>query len=137
LFPYTTLFRSQLAQRFDQAHLHVLGQAADVVVTLDDVGLAGLAAGRLDHVGVDRALRQPFGVGELAGFLIEDLDEQVADDLALGLGVADPFERLEIAVGGIDPDYLDAHVLGEHRPHIYTFLTAQQAGINYTTAHHY
>src|SRR5690606_41854888 len=35
------LVLEQLAQRFDQAELHVLGQAADVVVALDDVGLAG------------------------------------------------------------------------------------------------
>jgi hypothetical protein len=43
-----------------------LGQAADVVVALDDVRLAGLAAGRLDHVRVDGALGQPLDAFELA-----------------------------------------------------------------------
>ncbi len=46
----------QFAQRFDQLELHGLGQAADVVVRLDHVGLAGLAGGGFDHVRVDGAL---------------------------------------------------------------------------------
>ena len=40
--------------RFSQ----VLGQAADDVAALDDVGLAGLAAGGPDHVRRDGALGQ-------------------------------------------------------------------------------
>jgi hypothetical protein len=43
----------------------VLGQTAHIVVRLDDVCFARLAAGRLDDVGIDRALRQPFDVLEL------------------------------------------------------------------------
>jgi len=38
------LVLEQLAQRLDEPELHRLGQAAHVVVRLDDVGLAGLAA---------------------------------------------------------------------------------------------
>ena len=59
--------------------------------------------------GIDRALRQPFRIGQLARFLVEDLDEQVADDLALGFRVGDAFQRLEVAIGGVDADDLDAH----------------------------
>jgi hypothetical protein len=77
------------------SELHVLRQAADVVVALDDVGLAGLAAGRLDHVRVDGALRQPLGVAQLVRLLVEDLDEQVADDLALGFRVGTPASALK------------------------------------------
>ena len=124
------LVLEQLAQRLDQAQLHVLGQAADIVVALDDVGLAGLAAGRFDHVRVDRALGQPPGVLQLARLFLEDLDEQVADDLALGLRVGHAFERLEVAVCGVDADHLHAHVLGEHRHHLVAFLPAQQAGVD-------
>src|SRR3546814_19328562 len=39
------LVLEQFAQRLDQAQLNVLGQPADVVMALDDVGLAGPAAG--------------------------------------------------------------------------------------------
>ena len=67
---------------------------------------------------------------ELVRLLVEDLDEQVADDLALGFRVADAFERLEIAVGGVDADDLDAQVLGERRHHLVAFVPAQQAGVD-------
>src|SRR5690606_1175108 len=39
------LVLEQLTQRLDQLEVHLLGQTADVVVALDDVGLAGLGAG--------------------------------------------------------------------------------------------
>ena len=55
----------QFAQRLEEFELHVLGQTAHIVVRLDDVCFARLAAGRLDDVGIDRALRQPFDVLEL------------------------------------------------------------------------
>ena len=53
------LVLEQLAQRLEQLEVQRLGQAADVVVRLDRVRLLGLRAGRLDHVGIDRALREP------------------------------------------------------------------------------
>ena len=82
------LVLEQLAQRLDELHLHVLGQAADVVVALDQVRLAGLGAGTFDHVGIDRPLRQEVhfpltasflgGGGDLVRFLVEHFDEQPA-----------------------------------------------------------
>ena len=59
------LVLEQGPQRLDQLHLHVLGQAADVVVGLDRRRRAAVAAG-LDHVGVERALDQEAGVLDLA-----------------------------------------------------------------------
>ncbi len=99
------LVLEQFAQRLDQLEAHALGQAADVVVRLDHMRLAGLAAGRLDDVRIDRALRQPADALELRRFLVEYLDEQPADDLALGFGIGDAFERGEIAVGGVDANH--------------------------------
>ena len=52
----------QFAQRLEQLQVQRFRQAADVVVRLDGVRLLGLRAGRFDHVGIDRALRQPFGL---------------------------------------------------------------------------
>ncbi len=113
----------------------MLRQAADVVMRLDDMGLAGLAAGRLDHVGIDGALRQPLHMAaargcDLGRFLVEDLDEQAADDLALRLRVGHAFQRGEVAIGCIDANHLDAHVLGHGGHHLVAFLPAQQAGID-------
>jgi hypothetical protein len=72
----------------------VLRQAADVVVGLDDLGLAGLGAGGLDDVRVDGALGQPLDAGACSP-RVEDLDEGVADDLALLLRVLDAGEALQ------------------------------------------
>src|SRR3546814_17237217 len=66
--------------------------------------LAGFAAGRLDHVGVDGALRQPLDVVQLGGLFVEDFHEQPADDLALGFGIANPGQRRQIALGSIDAE---------------------------------
>ena len=40
-------------------------------------------ADALDHVRIERALGQEVGAAELGGFLLEHLDEQPADGLAL------------------------------------------------------
>ena len=65
----------QFAQRFHQFQLHAFGQTADVVVTLDDVRLAGLACGGLDHIGVNGPLCQPFHAGAFLRLFFEYLDE--------------------------------------------------------------
>ena len=57
---FAHLVLEQVAQRLQQLQAQRLGQAADVVVALDRGRLlAWLGAAGLDHVGVDRALRQP------------------------------------------------------------------------------
>src|SRR3546814_12934652 len=113
LFPYTTLFRS-----------------ADVVMALDDVCLAGLAAGRLDDIRIDRALREELHVRNLRGFLVEYIDEQFADDLALGLRIADAFQRTEKPRFGIDANALHAEMIGEDLHDLIAFVMAQQAVID-------
>ena len=75
-------------QRLDEIHLHVVGQAADVVVRLDLRRDAVVATG-LDHVRVERALDEEADVAELAGLLLEDADELLPHDLALRLGIGD------------------------------------------------
>src|SRR3546814_20905124 len=107
LFPYTTLFRS-----------------ADVVMALDDVCLAGLAAGRLDDIRIDRALREELHVRNLRGFLVEYIDEQFADDLALGLRIADAFQRTEKPLSGIDSNDLHAAMIGEALPDLIASVLA-------------
>ena len=109
------LVLEQRAQRLDQLELEVVGQAADVVVGLD-VGGAGAAAG-LDDVGVERALHEEADLLAAASARVaddlglgglEDPDELAADDLALLLGVADPGERVEEALLGVDDVQVDA-----------------------------
>jgi hypothetical protein len=89
------LVLEQFAQRLDQLHVHALGQAADIVVRLDgDRGPAG-EGDALDHVGIERALREEIRAAELLRLLLEHLDEQPADGLALLLRVGLAFERAD------------------------------------------
>ena len=55
------LVLEQVAQRLQQLQAQLLGQAADVVVALDDDRLLRLGAARFDDVRVDRALGQKSG----------------------------------------------------------------------------
>ena len=67
------LVLEQVAQRLDELEVHVVGQAADVVVRLD---VRVVAATRLDDVGVERALHEEPRVAEIARRLLEHADEQ-------------------------------------------------------------
>lgn len=118
------------SRSLEQLQVERVGQAADVVVRFDRGGLAGLGAGRFDDVGVDGALRQPFGALQLAGFVLKDFDEFAADDLALGFGVGDAGQLAHELAGGVDVDDLDAHVLGEGLHDLFAFVQSQQAVVD-------
>src|SRR5258708_14693792 len=124
------LVLEQLAQRFDQLELHALRQAADVVMALDHVRLARAGAGRLDDVRINRALGEKIDAADLRGLGLEDLYEQAADELALGLRVSNSTQRREVAFAGIDPDHLDAQGFRKHVPHGISFAEPQEAVIN-------
>ena len=104
------LVLEQQPQRLDQLEVHVVGQSADVVVALDGRGV--VVAG-LDDVGIQRALHEEPGVAAVGRGLLEHADEQLADRLALGLGVDDVVERLHEAVAGLHVDELDVELVAE------------------------
>ncbi len=56
------------------------------MVAVDGGGLLALGGSGLDSIGVNRALVQKRGVGELAGFLFENGDELGTYDFAFGFG---------------------------------------------------
>src|SRR5690606_3968504 len=124
------LVLEEVAQRLDQLEMHPLRQAADVVVRLDQRGLAGRRARRLDHVRIDRPLREPLDALETLRLGLEDLDEQPADDLALVLRILDAFERREEALLGVDSDHVDAEMLAEHGHDLVALAEPEQAVID-------
>ena len=99
-------------------------------MALDDVRFAGLGAGGLDHIRIDRALRQPADCGKLRGFLLENFHEQSADDLPLAFGVRLPFQRVQKAFFGVDADHPHAHVLRKRLHHLIALAEPQQAVID-------
>ena len=109
------LVLEQLAQRLDELEVHLLGQAADVVVALDG-RRRPLERDALDHVRVQRALREELARSSIClGLFLEDLDELAADDLALLLGVGDARERVEEPLAGVDDAQVGLEGVAEQR----------------------
>ena len=75
-------------KRLNQLHVHARGQAADVVMRLDGHRRPAGERNALDHVGIERALREKIRAADLLlRFGVEHVDEQLADGLALDLRI--------------------------------------------------
>jgi hypothetical protein len=84
-----------------------------------------------DHIGIERALRQkvdrPLAVARDAARLrLERVDEQLADRLALGLGVFDAFERLNEGFGRVDMDQRNVEMTAKQPHHFVGFALAHE-----------
>ncbi len=66
----------------------------------------------------------------LSGFLLEDPDELVADDLALLLGVLDAGQARQEALARVDHDQVHPEVLGEGLAQQLGLLLAHQAVVD-------
>ena len=97
------------------------------MVALD---LGGVPGARFDHVGVQGPLHQEPGIGEVGGHLLEDPDEGLPDDLALLLGIGDPGQGAEEAVGGLHVDQVDVEVGPEGLLHLLGLAGPQQAVVD-------
>jgi hypothetical protein len=117
------------AQRLDEHHLHVLGQAADVVVRLDLRRDAFVAAG-LDHVGVQRPLHEVADAAETARLGLEHADELLADAPPLLLGVVDAREPREEALLRVDVHERHVEVVAERLDDLRRLVLAQEAVVD-------
>ena len=57
-----------------------------------------------DDIGIEGSLSEIFDIGDAVGFLFEEFDEKVADDLALLLRIDDAPEALQEELGGVHID---------------------------------
>src|SRR5262249_49170119 len=64
------------------------------------------------------------------GLLLEDVDEEAADDLALLLGVCDPGELAEEEIARVAMDQRDVVVVAEEAHHALPLALAQQAVVD-------
>ena len=125
------LVLEEQTQGLHEVEREVLGQPAHVVVALD-VGRVPRA--RLDDVGVERALdeeaRTVAAPAELERHGLELADEELADDLALGLGVDHARQGIEEPVLGLHVDQLDAELAGERLFDLLAFVLSHEPGVD-------
>ena len=124
------LVLEQRAEWLDELEVHVVGQAAHVVVRLD---LRGLARTRFDHVGIQRALHEERRVLDAARGVLEDPDEQLSDDLALALGIGHTGQRLEEPVSRVHVHEFDFLVSAEGLDDLLAFALAHEPGVDEDT----
>lgn len=123
------VFEEETQGFHDFLEVHMIRQAANVVVGFDDGGFAEPA---FDDVGVDGALDEEIDLSDFFRFPFKDTDKFFADDLALSLGVGD---ALELGVEGFVGVYADeVQVVGavraKHRRHFVPFIFPQEAVID-------
>src|ERR1039457_7355173 len=76
----------------DLLELHPRGQAPDIVVALYESGRIVVDRDAFDDIGIERTLGEKVGVSDLLERLLKHLDERLAYDLALLLGLPDALE---------------------------------------------
>ena len=84
----------------------------------------------LDHVRIERALGEEIGAADLLRLLLEHVDEELADGLALGLRVGDARERAEEQVLRLHVDERDVVVVAEQRDDLLGLACAHQAVVD-------
>src|SRR3984957_10071458 len=123
----------QIFQRLDELEFHFIGQAADIVVRLDDLRRPAHRA-RLDHIGIKRTLHQPldlaFGFFDAERFFFENFNELVADALALFFRIADAFELTKNPRGAIDGIEMQSELVAERLLSFFKFVLAQHAVVD-------
>lgn len=138
------LILEELAERLNELEAvalgHALGQATDVVVSLD--GLAGTLEGdALNDIRVEGALQEELnlaGAVRVGGFLLnafglhlENVNELATNEAALGLGVSDTLEAVEELLAGVDDGEVNAQVALEGLLDILGLVETQAAIVNH------
>ena len=124
------LVLEQFAQRLDQSQFHALGQAADIVMRFDRDRGAADGARRLDHIGIERSLGEKLDIAQFLRLLVEHVDKDGADPLALFFGIGDAGELGQKQIAGIAMNERDVVVTAEQVDDLFGLAGAQQAGID-------
>ena len=107
----------------------MIRQAAHIVVALDD-GTRPLGRRGLDDVGVQRALGQEIHMRNLFGFLIENLNEGMADDLTLLLRIIHTLQAGKETFGSVHDSKIEIQVVTEKMADLLDFVLTQQAVVH-------
>ena len=117
------LVLEEVLYRLDQLKAELLRQTADVVVRLD-------ALVALNDVGIDRSLTEEVDALHLCGFLLEHMDELLADDLALALRFGYARKLIEETVGRIHICEICAQLLAENADDLLALALAHETVVH-------
>ena len=125
----THLVLKQPLQRFTELQVHLLGQTAHIMVTLDHLTRD---IQRLDTVGIDRTLSQPFGIRDLLRLGIENLHEITTNNLAFLFWICHTCEVGKELRTGIHADHVQTqHLIVVH--HLTELVLTEHAVIHEDT----
>ena len=127
---FAHLVLEEAAEGLEEFELHVFGEAADVVVALDDCAGIAVDGDALDDVRVSGPLSEERHVRDVRAGVAEDLDELAADDLALAFGFVDARELREESVGGVDVHERHLERAAEELADAFRLVLAEQAVVH-------
>ena len=93
-------------------------------------GRLALRRGAFDYIRIERALRQEIYLAQLGRLVFEDLDELLADGLALFLRVDYPLQLIQEHVRGIHVNHVHLEVLAESVQRPFRLLPPQQSVVD-------
>ncbi len=128
----------QHAQRLNQLQAHLLRQTAYIVVRLDARCCRRcIVTGALDHVGIERPLRQEANRTALliqpCRFFLEDANKLLADDLALPLGIDYPCQPRQEALSRVHNHQWDMQRTAERLHNLLSLACSQAPRIHKDT----
>ena len=125
------LVLEEKAHRLDELEAELLGKAADIVVELDVRARAGVTVAGLDHIGIERSLREePHIARDRLRRFLEDIDEAVPDAAALLLRLDDSREIAEELAARVDDAEVDVEVIAEGRLDEVALVLPQQSVVD-------
>src|SRR3954451_7987996 len=92
--------------------------------------LTGARASRLNHVRINRTLREEVDACQLVSLFIEHFDEGAANDLSFLLGIGHTGKARQESLLRIYPDDVDTQVLGERGHDLIAFTETQKASVD-------
>ncbi len=89
-----------------------------------------IALVELDHIGIERPLGEKLDITQFLRLLVEHVDKDGADPLALFFGIGDAGELGQKQIAGIAMNERDVVVTAEQVDDLFGLAGAQQAGID-------
>ena len=94
--------------------MHIIGQTANIMMTLNGMRALLTLTSRLNHVRIDGSLRKPLCILNLTRLALKDLYEFFTDNFALGFRVSNTCKLRHKFLFSIDSNHFDTEIAGKH-----------------------